>query len=623
MISLVAVLAGLLGPLSGATPAWAATTWTGSLGGATAYPDDFWNSGGSAVWGDFFSPFYWQQGQDIVHTVSFYYSGSVAGVGVGFQIRGQAGTTFLEPARILDEANGACPGPGVFEYSLDGVAWSSDFVTGAKYILYQTNTSDFINQSPRDGTECLIGVLATADRPTTAQSTTNADLYQLMDATPANVHDSALYRNVSTSESDFTQQAFSLTADRSGSVSAGDVVTFTATMTSLKTGTALTARSHVIDLSRLLDDADLSPTITSSTGSAVLSGDTIVWSSGAAIPNGAVVTVTFQATVKAGGDADLRTVVDGPTSTATLAFNLNNGPRSNCQTVPAIPNRPGQGDAIWANRQLLSAATVAAMQPALFASTLGSCAVVLHVGLLAPDVVADAGGPYRIDEGAASLTLDATGTLAGPTAVYSWDLDGDGNFDDVTGVTPTLTATHLAGLDLGDGPASRVVTLRVTEDVTIETAQATITVDNLPPTVTAVGPTGHARVGTAVSVTLTASDPWPPDVAVPQYRIDWGDGTVQSTTTDTPQHTYSRAGSYPVTVTVTDKDDAVSAPAHLTIVVDPAVSPTGTPTPTSTATPPPLPATGAGPMPLLAAGVGLVLLAAGSVLLHLGRRAMP
>ena len=51
------------------------------------------------------------------------------------------------------------------------------------------------------------------------------------------------------------------------------------------------------------------------------------------------------------------------------------------------------------------------------------------------DGVADAGGPYAINEGDA-LTLDGTGSLAGPGATYSWDVNDDGTFGDATGATP-------------------------------------------------------------------------------------------------------------------------------------------------------------------------------------------
>jgi PKD domain len=449
---------------------------------------------------------------------------------------------------------------------------------------------------------CGISALATAERLTAEQSTTSADIYRLMDATPDRVHNSALYSKVSTSESHFTEQAFSLAADRSGTVGPGDRVTLTATMTSLKTGTPLTARSHEIDVSRLLDDARIS-TITATAGSAERRGDAIVWSSDGPIPSGAVVTVTLQAIVTGGGDRDLRAVIDGPTGSTTFPFDLPAGPRSNCQTVPAPAGPAGvPGILIWINRQLFIAGDVAAMGPATFASTMGPCAVVLAVREPAP-VIPDAGGPYRIDEGAASLALDSTGTVAGSAAEYRWDVNDDGAVD-ITGAAPVLNAQRLAELGLGDGPASKNVSLNVTEGSVSRAASTIITVNNLPPAVTVARPAGDAIAGRPVSITLTADDPWLPDVALPDYRIDWGDGTVETVGTSTPRHGYREAGSYRVVATVTDKDGAVSAPARLTLVVDPA----GPAVPS-------LPATGDGGVPRIAGVAGLLLLAAGTVLL--------
>ena len=75
--------------------------------------------------------------------------------------------------------------------------------------------------------------------------------------------------------------------------------------------------------------------------------------------------------------------------------------------------------------------------------------------------VADAGGPYTAAEGG-STTLDASASSdskqSTETLVFAWDFDGDGQYDDATGISPTLSA---AGLD---GPTTRTVGLRVTDD---------------------------------------------------------------------------------------------------------------------------------------------------------------
>ena len=65
--------------------------------------------------------------------------------------------------------------------------------------------------------------------------------------------------------------------------------------------------------------------------------------------------------------------------------------------------------------------------------------------------VADAGGPYSVDEGA-DLLLDGTASSdpdagCGDSIVsYEWDVDNDGQFDDAVGATPTVAWSDLAGL---------------------------------------------------------------------------------------------------------------------------------------------------------------------------------
>jgi alpha-tubulin suppressor-like RCC1 family protein len=67
----------------------------------------------------------------------------------------------------------------------------------------------------------------------------------------------------------------------------------------------------------------------------------------------------------------------------------------------------------------------------------------------------DAGGPYAATE-AVALTLAGSGS--GPA---SWDLDGDGSFDDASGLTPTVTfarsGAHVIGVKAGDNVSYAVV----------------------------------------------------------------------------------------------------------------------------------------------------------------------
>jgi hypothetical protein len=79
------------------------------------------------------------------------------------------------------------------------------------------------------------------------------------------------------------------------------------------------------------------------------------------------------------------------------------------------------------------------------------------LSLLDPELppIADAGGPYVINPGD-SLTLDASRSTDPnpgdiPYLQFSWDLEGDGGFDDATGVTPTLSWDQLTALGIQPG----------------------------------------------------------------------------------------------------------------------------------------------------------------------------
>ncbi len=77
--------------------------------------------------------------------------------------------------------------------------------------------------------------------------------------------------------------------------------------------------------------------------------------------------------------------------------------------------------------------------------------------------VADTGGPYTARTGLA-VTLDGSGShdpdsACGDSISYTWDLNGDGAFDDATGPTPSVAAADLVGLGLGVG--SHTISVRV------------------------------------------------------------------------------------------------------------------------------------------------------------------
>ena len=186
--------------------------------------------------------------------------------------------------------------------------------------------------------------------------------------------------------------------------------------------------------------------------------------------------------------------------------------------------------------------------------------------------VPDAGGAYSIDEGD-SVTLDASATTDGDddTLTYSWDLDNDGDFDDASGVSPTISAADLAGLGIGDDGSFDIAVL-VDDGFDQATATSTIVVSNVDPSITAFrlsdGSGDRVDFGEAVSITFEFEDPG----AVDEHSlvVDWGDGTTnlvlpvgdRSVVLD---HVYSTGGKFDVAVTLSD-DDGGSDVANLSVL---------------------------------------------------------
>ena len=140
--------------------------------------------------------------------------------------------------------------------------------------------------------------------------------------------------------------------------------------------------------------------------------------------------------------------------------------------------------------------------------------------------MANAGGPYAVNEGG-TVTLSGSGST-GTSLTYAWDLDGDGVYGETgagatrgneTGATPTFSAVGL------DGAASRSVSLRVTDDQgRTSTASATINIANVAPTL-AIG--GNAAVNEGASYTLNLSASGDPGSdTISQWLINWGDGSA-------------------------------------------------------------------------------------------------
>ena len=178
---------------------------------------------------------------------------------------------------------------------------------------------------------------------------------------------------------------------------------------------------------------------------------------------------------------------------------------------------------------------------------------------------ADAGGPYTVAEGGAVTLAGGGATGIGRSiAAFAWDLDGNGTFE-TAGPTPTFSA---AGLN---GPGSRVVTLRVTDNLgETATAQAVVQVANVPPVLSdiAVSPAGE---GTDSILTGKVVDAGTGDTFT--VTVDWGDGATDTFATGGPAfskaHRYpvTKPGGYAVQVTATDLELAAATPATATATV--------------------------------------------------------
>lgn len=117
----------------------------------------------------------------------------------------------------------------------------------------------------------------------------------------------------------------------------------------------------------------------------------------------------------------------------------------------------------------------------------------------AQDLPVDAGGLYEIDEGAASVTLEATGDAT--LVAWRWDLDGDGEYDDASGATVEVDTSAL------DGPTEQAVGLEVeADDGRVATTTTIIRVANVAPSFTS-APPREARVATPYRYQAFAEDP--------------------------------------------------------------------------------------------------------------------
>jgi PKD repeat protein len=175
--------------------------------------------------------------------------------------------------------------------------------------------------------------------------------------------------------------------------------------------------------------------------------------------------------------------------------------------------------------------------------------------------IADANGPYS---GVVGSPVGFDGTSSsdpdGSITAYAWDF-GDGGLG--TGATPT----HIYSVD-----GTYTVVLTVTDNdgqTSVDTTSATINPagGNVPPVANANGPYSGTE---GVAVQFSSSGSMDTDGVLVAY--DWGFGDGGGSTAENPAHAYIAAGTYTVTLTVTD-DAGDSGSDSTTVTIEaPAVN---------------------------------------------------
>ena len=155
-----------------------------------------------------------------------------------------------------------------------------------------------------------------------------------------------------------------------------------------------------------------------------------------------------------------------------------------------------------------------------------------------------------------SLTVQEGSTLSlsvnGASSLdsYAWDVSGQGLFGDAFGTNPSITWALLSSLGLnhvGTFPIALRVT-NATGQQAIDTA--TLTITGVAPVVTLTPPAGPVYPGAVYALGLSAS--LPSGVALQQWTINWGDGSLLQTlpgNVSSASHFYSQAGTPTITAT--------------------------------------------------------------------------
>lgn len=187
---------------------------------------------------------------------------------------------------------------------------------------------------------------------------------------------------------------------------------------------------------------------------------------------------------------------------------------------------------------------------------------------------ADAGGPYSVDEGS-PVTLNASASTDpdGDALTYRWDFDSDGSYDTSSSDSPTISHTWNDDQEV-------TVTVEVSDGEFVSTAQASVTVSNVAPSITSMS-LGSSSIDEGQSVTVSGSfdDPalgsstetfsgsatWSDGTTTP---LTVGSGTFSTGKTFPDDHpSGTSADEFTVTISLSDDDGGSDTRTSPTLTV--------------------------------------------------------
>ncbi|MDI6794744.1 MAG: PKD domain-containing protein, partial [bacterium] len=173
---------------------------------------------------------------------------------------------------------------------------------------------------------------------------------------------------------------------------------------------------------------------------------------------------------------------------------------------------------------------------------------------------ANAGGPYSGNE-TDTITLNAGASTDsdGKITLYEWDINNNGTYE----ISTSDSSYAYRWMD----DYSDSVILRVTDnDSRTNTASASVRISNRAPIASANGPYSGG-IGDTITLAGTAVDSSPHDTFTYNWDLN-NDGNYETLSTQNPSTSWNVAGTYSVTLKVTDDDGGVDTDTTKVVISD-------------------------------------------------------